>query len=61
MDKVILIQYKMKYEDGLENVGVAISKENAEKYIKELQSKYPDAYGDAHGKFYFEEFDLIGC
>lgn len=60
MNKVILIQYEMKYEDGLENIGIAISKEDAQKYIEELKNKYPYAYGDMYGKFYFEEFDLIG-
>ena len=61
MDKVILIQYQMKYEDGLENVGIAVGKDEAKKYIEELKNKYPDAYGDIHGEFYFEEFDLIGA
>lgn len=57
MDKVVLIEFKMQYEEYLENVGIALNKEIAEKYVEELKNKYPHAY--TNGRFYFSEFDLI--
>ena len=54
--KIILIEHKMKYDELIENVGIALNKEIAEKYVEELKNKYPYAY---NGRFYFSEFDLI--
>lgn len=57
MDKVILIEFKNRYEKVTENIGIALNKEAAERYIEELKIKYPHAY--TNGWFYLSEFNLI--
>lgn len=56
-NKVILIEFKMRYEEVTENIGIALNKEVAERYIEELKTKYPHAY--TNGWFCLSEFDLI--
>lgn len=56
-NKVILIQYKMRWEEEIEDVGIAVNRQVAEKYVEELKKKYPDAY--TYGKFFYTEFDFI--
>ena len=57
--KVILIKYRYRYDDCEEIIGVAVSMDTANKYIKDLAAKYPYAYGEDYGTYYFEEYKLI--
>jgi hypothetical protein len=57
--EVVLIRYKPRYDDCEEIIGIAISVEMAIKYVEDLASKYPYAYGKDYGTYYFEKYDLI--
>ena len=57
--KVVLIKYKARYEDCEEIVDIASNMDIANKYIEDLQTKYPYAYGKDYGTYYFETFDVI--
>lgn len=58
-DNVILIQFKPKYEDLLEELGITININIAEKFVNQLQHNYPDCYGQHCGNFIFTGFKLI--
>ena len=57
--EVVLIKYKSRYEDCEEFIGVAENINAAKQHVEWLAAKYPDAYGDAHGRYYFEEHKVI--
>lgn len=57
--KVVLIKYKMRYEDCEEIIGIALNMDVANKHIEELATKYPYAYGKEYGTYYFEEHEVI--
>lgn len=57
MNEVIFIRFIPKYSDCAEDVGIAINREVAERYVRDLTIQYPDCY--IYGSFLYEEFDLI--
>lgn len=57
--KVVLIKRIARYDDCEEIVGIALNMDLANKYIKDLQEKYPYAYGTDYGTYYFETYDVI--
>lgn len=57
--EVVLIRRKSRYEDCEEIVGIAINMDVANKYIKDLSTKYPYAYGESYGTYYLERYKVI--
>lgn len=57
--EVVLIKRKSRYDDCEEIVGIAINMDTANKYIKDLAAKYPYAYGEDYGTYYFEKYKVI--
>lgn len=57
VNRVILIEYKEKYEELPEKIGIASNSEIAHKHIKELKRKYPYSY--EKGNFYLSAFNVI--
>lgn len=56
---IVLIKWKSKWEDFDEMIGIAANHKVADRYTKDLATKYPDCYGDRHGKWLFEDFELL--
>lgn len=60
--KVVLIKWIPRWESDCEDiVGIAASQAAAEEHATELSNKYYDCYGKQHGRWVYEEFDLIGA
>ena len=57
--KVVLIKYKSRYDDCEEIVGVAINMDVANKYVEDLKTKYPYAYGEDCGIYFFDTQRVI--
>ena len=57
--KVVLIRYESRYDDCEEIVGVAVNMNVAEKYVEELKTKYPYAYGENYGTYFFDTQRVI--
>ena len=57
--KVVLIKYKSRYDDCEEIVGVATNMDVANKYVEDLKTKYPYAYGENYGTYFFDTRTVI--
>ena len=57
--EVVLIRRKSRYDDCEEIVGIAINMDTANKYIENLATKYPYAYGKDYGTYYCETYNII--
>ena len=57
MDRVILIEYKERYDDVTDKIGIALNSNIAHKHIEELKRKFPYCY--TNGQFYLSSFDVI--
>jgi hypothetical protein len=57
--EVVLIKYRSRYENLEETIGIAVNQEAAVKYMEDLATRYPLAYGSEYGTAYYEAFDLI--
>lgn len=57
--EVVLIKYKYRYEDCEETIGIAINMEVANKYVEDLKTKYPYAYGENYGTYFFDTHKVI--
>ena len=57
VNRVILIEYKEKYDEFPEKIGIASNSEIAHKHIEELKRRCPYSY--AKGNFYLSAFNVI--
>ncbi len=57
--KVILIKYKARYDDCEEIIGIALNMDVANKYVEDLKTKYPYAYGEDYGIYFFDTQRVI--
>ena len=54
--EVVLIKYKSRYDDYEDIIGIATDMEVANNHIKNLEAKYPYAFGENYGTYSFEKY-----